>query len=101
MTYSLETIAQLEHSKEFARLHQKFYQFNPLKVLRVDQFEIRHSNILAWLLDPNETHQLGSFFLKKMLTRLVTREENEGKRDEIDFCRFSTVHFMIPRWREK
>ncbi|WP_442956647.1 PD-(D/E)XK nuclease family protein [Planococcus sp. PAMC 21323] len=27
-----------------------------MKVLRVDQFEIRHSNILAWLLNPNEMH---------------------------------------------
>lgn len=88
MTYSLETISQLEHSKEFARLHQKFHQFNPLKVLRVDQFEIRHSNILAWLLDPNETHQMGGFFLKKMLTRLVMRTENEGKGEEIDFLSF-------------
>lgn len=88
MAYSLETISQLEHSKEFARLHQKFHQFNPLKVLRVDQFEIRHSNILAWLLDPNETHQLGSFFLKKILTRLVTRAENEGKGEGIDFLSF-------------
>ncbi|RLQ91334.1 PD-(D/E)XK nuclease family protein [Planomicrobium sp. Y74] len=88
MTYSLETISQLEHSKEFARLHQKFHQFNPLKVLRVDQFEIRHSNILAWLLDPNETHQLGGFFLKKMLTRLVMPAENEGKGEGIDFLSF-------------
>ena len=88
MTYSLEQIAQLEHSREFARLHQKFHQFNPLKVLRVDQYEIRHSNILAWLLDPNETHQLGSFFLKKLLTRLVMRAENEGKGDGIDFLSF-------------
>lgn len=79
MTYSLETISQLEHSEEFAKLHQKFHQFNPLKVLRVDQFEIRHSNILAWLLDPNKTYQLGGFFRKKMLTRLVMRAENEGK----------------------
>ncbi|WP_341201111.1 PD-(D/E)XK nuclease family protein [Planomicrobium okeanokoites] len=88
MTYSLETISQLEHSKEFAKLHQKFHQFNPLKVLRVDQFEIRHSNILAWLLDPNETHQLGGFFLKKILTRLIMRAENEGKGEGIDFLSF-------------
>lgn len=88
MTYSLETISQLEHSKQFAKLHQKFHQFNPLKVLRVDQYEIRHSNILAWLLDPNETHQLGGFFLKKMLTRLVMRTENEEKGEGIDFLSF-------------
>jgi hypothetical protein len=85
MTYSLEAIAQLDHSKEFEILHQKFHQFNPLKVLRVDRFEIRHSNVLAWLLDPNENHQLGSFFLKKLLSRLITRVENEDKVKKVDF----------------
>ena len=84
LNYSFESIAQLDHSKEFAQLHQKFNQFNPFKVLRVDQFEIRHSNILAWLLDPNENHQLGSFFLKKLISRLMTRTENEDKAEGID-----------------
>ncbi|MFB5934813.1 PD-(D/E)XK nuclease family protein [Peribacillus castrilensis] len=93
MTFSLEAIAQLDHSKEFARLHQKFHQFNPLKVLRVDQFEIRHSNVLAWLLDPNENHQLGSFFLKKLLSRLVTRNENEDKVEGIDFLTYLYASF--------
>jgi hypothetical protein len=69
MAYSIEALAQLDLSKDFARLHQKFNQFNPLKVLRVDQFEIRHSNVLAWLLDPTENHHLGSFFVQKILTR--------------------------------
>ncbi|MCQ6265126.1 PD-(D/E)XK nuclease family protein [Fictibacillus sp. WQ 8-8] len=85
MTYSLESIAQLDHSKEFAALHQKFHQFNPLKVLRVDQFEIRHSNVLAWLLDPSENHKLGSFFVSKLLSRLVTRVENEDKTENFQF----------------
>ncbi|WP_332698927.1 PD-(D/E)XK nuclease family protein [Halalkalibacter lacteus] len=93
MTYSPEAIAQLEHSKEFARLHQKFHQFNPLKVLRVDQFEIRHSNVLAWLLDPNENHQLGSFFVKKLLSRLVTRTENEDKLEGFDFLSYLYASF--------
>ncbi|WP_442600034.1 PD-(D/E)XK nuclease family protein [Neobacillus sp. D3-1R] len=88
MTISFESIAQLDHSKEFARLHQKFNQFNPLKVLRVDKFEIRHSNVLAWLLNPNENHQLGSFFIKKLLSRLVTRGENEDKVEHIDFLTY-------------
>lgn len=85
MTYSLESIAQLDHSKEFAALHQKFHQFNPLKVLRVDQFEIRHSNVLAWLLDPNENHKFGSFFIGKLLSRLMTRVENEEKIESSNF----------------
>lgn len=88
LNYSFESIAQLHHSKDFMLLHQKFNQFNPLKVLRVDQFEIRHSNVLAWLLDPNENHQMGSFFIKKLLSRLMTRSENEDKTEGIDWLPF-------------
>lgn len=94
MVYSFESIAQLDHSKDFARLHQKFHQFNPLKVLRVDQFEIRHSNVLAWLLDPYENHQLGSFFVKKLLSRLITRTENEDKIESIDFLSYQYASFL-------
>lgn len=88
MSYSLDTILQLENSTEFNRLHQQFHQFNPLKVLRVDQYEIRHSNVLAWLFDPNENHRLGSFFLRKILMNLVTKAENEEKIDEFDYLAF-------------
>lgn len=35
--------------------------FNALKIV---QQEIRHSNFLAWLLNPNENHGLGELFLK-------------------------------------
>ncbi|WP_058764604.1 PD-(D/E)XK nuclease family protein [Exiguobacterium chiriqhucha] len=84
MHYSLDTILQLENSTEFNRLHQQFHQFNPLKVLRVDQYEIRHSNVLAWLFDPNENHRLGSFFLRKVLMNLITKPENEEKIVGID-----------------
>lgn len=85
MAFTLESIAQLDHCKEFASLHQKFHQFNPFKVLRVDQMEIRHSNVLAWLLNPNENHQLGGFFIKNIVSRLMARVENEDKVQEIDF----------------
>ncbi|WP_214825803.1 PD-(D/E)XK nuclease family protein [Exiguobacterium algae] len=84
----LDTILQLENDEDFNRLHQQFHQFNPLKVLRVDQYEIRHSNVLAWLFDPNENHRLGSFFLRKVLMNLVTKSENEDKIDGIDYLPF-------------
>ncbi|KAB2331285.1 PD-(D/E)XK nuclease family protein [Bacillus mesophilum] len=85
MSYSFDLIAQLDHSKEFAHLHKKFHQFNPLKVLRVNHYEIRHSNVLAWLLDPEENHQFGSFFIKKVFSRLLIKNENEEKLVNIDF----------------
>ncbi|WP_214835529.1 hypothetical protein [Exiguobacterium sp. s36] len=40
MTYSLDTILQLEDSTEFNRLHQ----LNPLKVFGVNQYLTRYSN---------------------------------------------------------
>ncbi len=85
----LDTILQLENAPEFNRLHQQFEQFNPLKVLRVDQYEIRHSNVLAWLLDPNENHRLGSFFLRKLLMHLITKQDNEDKIHLFDYLAFS------------
>lgn len=94
MSYSLDNILQLENSTEFNRLHQQFHQFNPLKVLRVDQYEIRHSNVLAWLFDPNENHRLGSFFLRKILMNLVTKAENEEKIDAFDYLAF--LHTPLP-----
>jgi PD-(D/E)XK nuclease superfamily protein len=42
-------------------------RFNPIKVMKMERMEIRHSAILAWLLDPNETHNLGDRFLEAFL----------------------------------
>lgn len=47
------------------RLDSTLNEFNPIKVMKADQFEIRHSNILAWLLNPKENHYLGDMVLKK------------------------------------
>ncbi len=42
-------------------------KLNIFRVLRLDNHEIRHSNFLAWLLNPRETHCLGDLFLDKFL----------------------------------
>lgn len=83
--FPYELVTQLEHSHEYAQLHKKLHQFNPLKVLRVDKFEIRHSNILSWLLDPTENHQLNEFFIKKVISRILIKNENEDKLSNIDY----------------
>ena len=38
-------------------------EVNIFDVLKVTNAEIRHSNILAWLLDPNENHGIGDSLL--------------------------------------
>lgn len=42
-------------------------RFNIFDVLKISGMEIRHSNMLAWLLDPHETHGWGTSFLKAFL----------------------------------
>ncbi|MFY4776602.1 PD-(D/E)XK nuclease family protein [Metabacillus sp. RGM 3146] len=83
--FTIESIAQIDHSKEFEILNQTFHKFNPLKILRVDQYEIRHSNVLAWLINPHESHFLGNFFVKKLFSKLITKVENEDKLQRIDY----------------
>lgn len=43
-------------------------RFNPIAVMKMERMEIRHSAILSWLLDPNETHGLRDRFLKAFLS---------------------------------
>ena len=50
----------------FRAYHQQTVkpEFNAFDVLRYADYEIRHSNVLAWLLAPDDTHGLGARFLK-------------------------------------
>ncbi len=38
--------------------------FNIFEILKISKAEIRHSNVLAWLLNPNETHGLSDNILR-------------------------------------
>lgn len=46
-------------------------RLNIFNILSIENAEIRHSNFLAWLFDPNETHGLGDYFLKKIIQNVV------------------------------
>ena len=52
--------------------------FNPLDVLGVASFEIRHSNVLAWLLSPAETHRAGDAFLRGFVGAINEAAEHQG-----------------------
>lgn len=66
--------SELEHivsKREFGQLSKKLTRFTPFRVLRVEQYEIRHTNTLAWLLDPDGSHGMGRAFLDRFLRRIV------------------------------
>ena len=73
----LHDIIQLTMSSSFSKLDAHFRSFNPLRVLRVDQYEIRHSNVISWLLDPAENHQLDSKVLERFVGELMTDASND------------------------
>ena len=68
-------VTELLESAEFRRYHRERQapRFNVFDVLRYSEYEIRHSNVLAWLLKPGETHGLGDKFLRRFLENLDPR----------------------------
>ena len=55
------------NNAELSRVDAYLNRFNPIRTMRMAEMEIRHSAILAWLLDPRETDGLGDRFLRGFL----------------------------------
>jgi len=66
--------------------------FNPFNILAIENYEIRHSNVLAWLLNPNGNHGLGDYFLKKVLCQAVLINE-DVLGDEINLMKIHLADF--------
>ena len=69
-------------SFEFGRYHKKLHSraFSPFDVLQVADVEIRHSNVLAWLLAPDGTHGVGGRFLRAFVEHLKLRRDAASLR---------------------
>ena len=48
---------------------------NIFDILRIGGAEIRHSNFLAWLLDPKGSHGTGSYFIERFLGEVQKRRD--------------------------
>ena len=60
---------------------------NFFNILNVTKTEIRHSNFLAWMMNPNESHNLNTIFLKWFLKEVFSSDKikwaNEFSLDSI------------------
>lgn len=63
---------------ELERIEELTSQFNIFQALNIAEWEVRHSNFLAWLMDPSETHGLNDYFLKKLLLRVSSLAKDAG-----------------------
>ena len=67
-----QDLKNLIESPEFQQYHeaQQDPPFNLFDVLRNADYEIRHSNVLAWLLDPDQNHGIRDKFLREFVRHL-------------------------------
>ena len=73
-------------NEDLARLEELTSQFNIFEALGMVRQEIRHSNFLAWLLNPAQNHGLGDSFLKDFLlkTSVAAKETGIGTLSPVD-----------------
>lgn len=59
-------------------IEEQIGRFNIFDALRIARVEIRHSNYLAWLLTPGESHGQGDLFLKALLMDILRKARQQG-----------------------
>lgn len=69
----------LADNDELEQLSARLATFNIFRALKVDKVEIRHSNTLAWLLDPAESHGLGDVFLRRILSNMLLESDADSE----------------------
>lgn len=67
-------LQKLEKEKGFQELVYLLKKPNIFNVLKLNRYEIRHSNFLAWLMNPKENHLMGSSFLDLFLSDLLSSD---------------------------
>ncbi|MCW7506123.1 PDDEXK-like family protein [Leptospira paudalimensis] len=80
--------------EEIEQIAKSINSFNLFETLGMVNQEIRHSNVLAWLLDPFQTHNIGYLFLQKFLKDLIVFNLNSSEQinDELIFD-FETLNY--------
>jgi PD-(D/E)XK nuclease superfamily len=80
---------ELINNFDFEKLELELKTPNIFKILNISRNEIRHSNFLGWLLDPNGNHGLGKLFLLKFIREIASSEI----ANEIDELEISNLNF--------
>lgn len=85
----------LTNIKDLDELAKWETQFSVFDVLKISKNEIRHSNVLAWLLDSKENHNLGSSVLYNLLAKVVAN--NPTKYNSLELLLLDLDSFVVER----
>lgn len=95
-----EMEALFVNNEKLDRITAHLNQFNPIKVMKMERMEIRHSAILAWLLDPSETHGFDDQFLKAFLSEALRGQGAKGYPTALDISQADLRDATIRReWK--
>lgn len=72
------------NNADMLKIQTHLNKFNPLRTMKMERMEIRHSAILGWLFSPLETHGLGDRFLKGFLCEALRGQSALGKPTALD-----------------
>lgn len=73
-------------------------KFNVFDVLKIKSNEVLNSNVLAWLLNPKETHGLEDSFLKKFFKKIIIKNESLKSNlfDDVQvYTEFNFIDIMV------
>jgi len=81
--------ALLVESPGLREIERGLSGFNIFQVMRFAHGELRHSNVLAWLLAPDESHGLGDRFLRRWLMRI----QHDAEFSPLDIAKIDAALF--------
>ena len=92
-------LASLITDDEFERIQLVLKEPNIFSALAVHRMEIRHSNFIGYLIDPNENHGLKDLVLKKVLRGIFNSCKNNNRSIfDADYLDYSNVEIRR-EWR--
>ncbi len=93
-------LRKLIDDPRFRAYHRAFLKpdFNAFDVLQYADYEIRHSNVLAWLLRPADTHGIGPRFLRWFVNHV---RERLGEANADPLPAISLEGSNVDVWRER
>lgn len=72
---------------------------NIFDILKSAHHEIRHSNVLAWLFDPNANHGLGKRFLFDFIKEFIKRNQQKFNIEDWAFLDYSNIQ-VVREWKK-
>lgn len=101
---SIKALSSLLADRNFISLSDEISGFSPFKVLKLESHEIRHSNVLAWLFNPNESHNLGTKFLEQFLYAVASNLDEKSEKikniQNVIFAFIKNSRFTVKVQRE-